>query len=88
MLRLFVGMILGSLTTLMLLGGQTAANQMFENMHNLVEHSTSSGLSLVWLGLLVLAGLGLSGVAARWTKAMSAVASAANDVRRPLEKSR
>lgn len=82
MFRLFIGMILGSLTTLMLLGGQPAANRMLGNLQHLADGYAASGLSLGWLALLMVVWFGLSCAAAWRTKAMSLVSSTVGRVRR------
>ncbi|RMH32818.1 MAG: hypothetical protein D6690_13040 [Nitrospirae bacterium] len=86
MLRIFLGMILGSLTTLLLLGGQAAADRMFANIQHLADQHASSGLSMVWLGLFVGLTLGLSSLAAWRTKAMTTIRSVVSHVRRVRHK--
>ncbi len=52
MLKLFCGMILGSMMTMMLLGGAQAADQILSQVQTLAfSQGMQSGLPMPWLGM-------------------------------------
>ena len=82
MLRLFGGMIIGSMMTLILLGGPTAADQLLVHAKTSVVQQYTQPDPMVTIVLLLSLGLSLAGFAVWHMKQMKNTAMVVNKLRR------
>ena len=82
MLRMFVGMIIGSVITMMLLGGAPVADQLLANAQSTLQRQYAQSESTVSIYLLVCLALILVTLGHSWTKQTKQHASAIKKLRR------
>ena len=82
MMRLFVGMIIGSMMTMVLLGGPSAANQVLANAQNTIHEQYTQPDPFMTVVLLLSLGLTLASIAAWRTRQLKQTATVVKKLRR------